>query len=84
MKRMRRALSPAFKGNVAIEALKNDRTISELSSVEGHHIPQGGSKRFDTGAGESGADSRKRHLPERLCMEVMNATGSRHASEFVP
>jgi len=32
MKRIRRALSPVFKSNVALEALKGDRTIAELAS----------------------------------------------------
>lgn len=32
MKRIRRALTPAFKGKVAFEALKGDRTIAELAS----------------------------------------------------
>jgi transposase len=32
MKRIRRALTPAFKSKVAFEALKGDRTIAELAS----------------------------------------------------
>jgi len=32
MKRIRRVLTPAFKGRVALEALKSDRTIAELAS----------------------------------------------------
>ena len=32
MKRIRRALRPAFKAKVALEALKGERTIDELAS----------------------------------------------------
>lgn len=32
MKRIRRTHSPAFKGRVALESLKEDRTVAELAS----------------------------------------------------